>query len=183
MSDQSFKKQWDEVRLHRERLQNPGALVCYQTLERSWRALEAADLGLDRDGRKALNPLAAAMFYVEMGYYPPPELLLQINDSWQKYLGAGGSASLEECLIEKPAKGRGRGNFANRYYQRLRKTALTIWMDDDLKRGKSSNQTKAAETWAARFGYDVETATRLYRKATGAFRKNRGPKNPRAVDP
>jgi hypothetical protein len=67
-----------------------------------------------RDADEKLNstPFEAFRHYMGMGTYPPPELLVWLNDAFTTYLMGTGKLELEEVLFGKPKPSI--GNFASR---------------------------------------------------------------------
>ena len=86
-------------------------------LEHSWNLLESdynQDMPnlIEREKEKYSSPLSSFMCMVDMGFYPPPEVMLSILDCFQNYENMKGKVSLEEVFFGK--KERGIGNYAAR---------------------------------------------------------------------
>lgn len=83
-------------------------------LEESWRAGAPPWPGVPRESgpRVAEYVLAAIDAHTEMGYYPPPELMLALSALLNEYLDGKGKLSLEEVFFGKPR--RRTGSFAVR---------------------------------------------------------------------
>jgi hypothetical protein len=88
------------------------------------------------------HPLSSLMFMIEMGFYPPPELMLGLLWSWREYLEGGGDISLEEVFLGKPS--RKGGNYA----MRQAKETKGMWLSHELDKlgGSGMTQEPAAET-------------------------------------
>lgn len=109
------KDLWAPVRAAREQLRDHENFPVLDSLEKSWQTLVEHDLAPpdDRYGETwSDTPLSELMFLVEMGFYPPPELLLGLADAWHEYLVGSGKVSLEEVFLGKP--NRRSGNYASR---------------------------------------------------------------------
>jgi hypothetical protein len=77
------------------------------SLSESWKVLDEYYDGLIKRADKhhvAATPLEALFQYVEMGFYPPPELLLALLTMWETYLHGGGMLSLESVFLGPPKK-------------------------------------------------------------------------------
>ena len=110
----------------------------------------------------AHTPFEALFFYVEMGFYPPPELLLALRDMWGQYLNGGGDLSLEQVFLGPSVK-KG-GNHAKRH----RTWARDAWMSIQLQALKAEGHStmKAAEMISERLGGkpEPESIVRLVNK-------------------
>ena len=93
------------------RLENAWAHCASQCDWPAFRDRENAD-------KMAKAPLSALFGYVSVGLFPPPELLLALNDAYESYLGAGGEKTLEEAFFG-PVKKRA-GNYSRRAEKRRR---------------------------------------------------------------
>lgn len=122
------------------------------------------------DCRAADTPLATLSYYVDMGFYPPPELLLALNDAWQRYITAGGQMTLEEAFFG-PAK-KGSGNYAKRKHRRFRLFWLRMEFDRMLRDGKA--RLEIAEELSSRLGGkpDADSILRMMRGFNGLFARH-----------
>lgn len=157
-----YERQWERVRSNRESLKKREGYPCLESIEETWEAIVNAQHVDDRDQleRTAESPLAAFSYYVDLGFYPPPELMLALNDAWFEYVCAGGKKTLEECFLIRPKKKV--GNTASQTRTRMKALHLTFGMAELIKKG--ATQVEAAEEVAPRLGMDVETAAREYRR-------------------
>ncbi len=113
--------EWSATRSADPGLYSSGDNQALADLEHSWRELSQVEklppvLASRADTPEGISvgetPIQAMAVYVELGYYPPPELLLSVCATLQSYLVGGGSVTMEECFFGKPRpKG---GNFAAR---------------------------------------------------------------------
>jgi len=114
---------WERVAYWQERLRDCDNYPVLAGLESAWQVLSATYKGAIRranDERCSDTPLAALFYYVEMGFYPPPELLLALHDAYQVYETSRGHISLEEVFFGPPR--RKAGTYANRraaWFQRV----------------------------------------------------------------
>lgn len=60
----------------------------------------------------AEHPLAALVYCLEAGIYPPPSILLKIAETYEGYIHKQGEISLEDAFFGKPIKGK--GNYSSR---------------------------------------------------------------------
>jgi hypothetical protein len=78
----------------------------YCDLEVAWRTVANEFLHEGRDRQPSDNPLSSLAYYMEMGIYPPPEVLLAISNIFELYMHATGDISLDEAFFGKPHKKR-----------------------------------------------------------------------------
>lgn len=73
-------------------------------LESTWQEIQAVTPEYDRDIDMAENPLLAFQFITDIGYFPPPEILLAVSCCIKQYLNSGGNISLDEAFFGKSHK-------------------------------------------------------------------------------
>lgn len=97
----------------------------------------------NRDAAKVVgrSPLSALFGYIDIGLYPPPELLLAALQCFDRYMDAEGSLSLEEAFFGKEVQGIGK--FSSRQAQRQRDLGIAVEMAIYNRDGLSDE--KAAE--------------------------------------
>jgi hypothetical protein len=71
----------------------------YSGLEHSWRMLEADYKVIKRNEHPAQDPLSSFSYYVEGGFYPPPEVMIVIGTAIERYLSYKGEKSLDEVFF------------------------------------------------------------------------------------
>ncbi|MDO6776469.1 hypothetical protein Q4591_14015 [Shewanella sp. 3_MG-2023] len=71
----------------------------YTSLENTWRYLESEYDVIKRDEHPAQDPLSSFAYYIDSGFYPPPELMIVISSAINHYLDAKGEKSLDEILF------------------------------------------------------------------------------------
>ena len=82
-------------------------------LEEAWQRAHDEEIEqgfLNREERVADNPINAALYYIDSGYMPPPELLMTMYDCFQHYKFI--SQDLERSIFGKPIQKA--GNYAQR---------------------------------------------------------------------
>ncbi|MBB1061863.1 hypothetical protein [Marilutibacter spongiae] len=111
------------------------------------------------------SPLSTLFYYVDMGFYPPPELLFGLFEVWKRYVGARGKMSLEEAFFGPTKKGA--GNYAKRTASRFRKVWLTWEFDRMLREGMT--RSEVAEELSNQMGGkpDADSILRMMRGFTG----------------
>lgn len=107
-------------------------------------------------------PLAALCVYIEMGHLPPPELLLGVMESFNRYMDAKGAVSLEEVFFGKPL--RRAGNYAARSAASLREA---MWATEiAVRAADGASDIKAAEALVEqrKLTIDPESVLRIARR-------------------
>ena len=154
----NFDEQWEIVENFREDLAQCEESSGRSHMEECWRLLESHDAVFPRgDVRVADNPLAALMYYIDMGFYPPPELLLGLFETWQAYKLCGGKVSLEDAFLGRPV--RKAGNYASRSRARFRNMYLRMNLEEKISNGMS--KTQAAEQLSLESGIEADTIVRV----------------------
>ena len=82
-------------------------------LESTWKLIESdfPPLGKDREDDNYESPVSRFMFNVDMGFYPPPEIMLSLLRCFELYYACGGHKSLDEIFFGKPHKKKSSGAF------------------------------------------------------------------------
>ena len=109
--------------------------------ESTWNAIEAVQQSPVERGAQLgryENPLSALFFIIDMGFYPPPELLLALHDMYSLYKAFEGKLTLEEAFNGKPRKGI--GNYAARKARDLTYASFSM----ELRRQRDSQLGKVA---------------------------------------
>jgi hypothetical protein len=106
-------------------------------------------------------PLGALAHFLELGLYPPPELLLTLADCWNCYMENAGHITLEEAFLGKPRKSA--GNYAKQRKSRFSRVRIKLDFVNLLSEGKSG--TEAAEIISQRLGGkpDADSLLRVLR--------------------
>jgi len=110
----------------------------------------------------ARSPLSALFYFIDLGFYPPPELLLALLDCWEIYEAGGrGRISLEEAFLGRASPKA--GNYAKRSAARFRRMMMRYNFDELLREGATRMQ--AAEAVSAQFGGkpEPESILRMFR--------------------
>jgi hypothetical protein len=108
-------KAWQEKMI--EESSNYPAL---EDLEETWKLLEhhynnPMEGLIDRSSMEQQTPLGAFRNMIEAGLYPPPEVLLALDDCFALYMALRGEVELEQIFFGN--KKRGVGNYAARTYK------------------------------------------------------------------
>lgn len=76
----------------------------YSGLEHSWRMLESDYKVISREDHPAGDPLSSFAYYLELGFYPPPEIMVVIGKALENYFTSNGSMSLDDALFGEKHK-------------------------------------------------------------------------------
>ena len=117
----------------------------------------------------ARAPLEALFYYIESGFYPPPELLFALRDAWREYENSAGDISLEEAFLGKPKPKA--GNYAKQSRTRFKKMMMSADMDAHVRSGLT--RIEAAERISEKWNGSVEpeTIARTIKPLTRKYRK------------
>jgi hypothetical protein len=152
---------WQRVEHWRQRLANCDDYPSLSGLEQTWNIIVAHEASpADMRGERAAdNPLSALFYYVDLGFYPPPEILLALMDAFDVYNTSEGVISLEEVFFG-PTR-RKAGTYAKRKATRMRRFHWGLSMERHMKRG--ATKARAAELVAQEWRgmYEPETIARL----------------------
>jgi hypothetical protein len=165
--------QWPLVRKARAKQRASANFPVLGSLEEAWVQLESLYGSftvagqqakvVDRDALETISdtPFSTLMFLTEMGFYPPPELLLGLLGSWRDYME--GDRTLEEALLGKPK--RKAGNYARRHSTTLSRMHLAQEFATLVDAGNT--QEVAAEIITSRheLRVDAESFIRMARKS------------------
>jgi hypothetical protein len=118
------KNKWDEVRRIRKDFirDDVDDFPYFSELNHVWETLcqtvySGEPFGLpepiiqrDADEQTAETPLAAFRYFLDIGLYPPPELLVWLNDAFTQYYQGIGKVELEDVFFGRPKPGVGNGS-------------------------------------------------------------------------
>lgn len=137
--------------------------------EQTFNGEPCIERGADME-RVARSPLAALFYMVDMGFYPPPELLLTLLDCWDSYMGSGGRMSLDEAFLGRPVQKS--GNYAKQSSARFARFMRRMEYQKLIGAGKSP--TEAAEAVSELIGgrIEPESILREMRKPRRAGKRN-----------
>lgn len=142
--DEDTSALWERVAFWRQMLaRRRETTPAFDSLESAWEKLDEHYHGVvKREGERAAEtPAEALFFHVEIGMYPPPELLLAVDEAYRVYLEGRGTLTLEECFFGRPP--RKGGVLAKRRGTRSRYVHWGIKMQGYIEDGHS--QIRAAE--------------------------------------
>jgi hypothetical protein len=155
---------WQQVIELRSR---PSAATPPEHLVDQWELLEAADPSIKASASFILRgsthdnkpPLAQLFEYVEAGFYPPPDLVLTVLDSWRRYCVAASAdeLTLEEAFFGKPKPKA--GNYAAQALKKKKDLGAAFQLGEHIKQGKSKEE--AAALIANQYGGSEESIKKI----------------------
>lgn len=114
---------WDNVENYRNLMNGDVRYPVLDGLNDTWETIDHeygsmndnGDTGnekrlIDRFDKPAKTPLEAFVYYVDSGFYPPPEILLAVKSCFDAYMSFKGRVELEEIFFGERKKGV--GNFS-----------------------------------------------------------------------
>jgi hypothetical protein len=138
-------QQWAKVHQFREQLETKFPPPPMRRLRSVWEVIEREQRRGSLENLGFTCALDAVMYCIKDGSYPPPEILLALEEGWIEYLRAKGTVSLEEALIGRPK--RRAGNYARQAFVRSRNLCLTILLLA-VRREQGGIRWGRAATWA-----------------------------------
>ena len=87
-------------------------------LEQLWTKMEPDFKPFNREVSVADNPISEFTYYVEMGKYPPPEIMVELMEAFLKYFESDGDISLEEAFFGSPHSKRKSISYKQNYFLR-----------------------------------------------------------------
>ena len=144
-------------------------------LEESWKLLEhhyntAMEGLINRNSMEQQTPLGAFRSMIEAGLYPPPEVLLALDDCFAMYMALRGKVELEQIFFGE--KKRGVGNHAARTYKD--KAYKHLWVELSFNQlSEHKTQIEIAESVIELFKLtdDVDSFLRGYRRYLANLKK------------
>ena len=142
-------------------------------LEEAWGLLRDTiynDLDVD-SGREypICNPFKKLSNCLEFGMYPPPEVLISISETYERYMARKGEIDLEEAFFGKPKKGR--GNFSSRSNRESDVHTLQLFLSLNDVTDKKSQYEVASEYLAnKKSDEDPEHLLRKFRRYRKALK-------------
>jgi len=131
-STASLSNTWERVREIREKLLSHKTVL--SEMEDDWqlitqsaamklrleKSVDTKDpLGMRGDEKTSSTPLNAFRYFLDLGLFPPPEILLAIAECFDRYFQAEGQLELEEVFFSRPRKKRIGNNSAQDARDRL----------------------------------------------------------------
>lgn len=123
---------WERVREIREDLLSNKTVL--SEMENSWQLITRSSamslkldgpidpndpIGMRDDEKTSSTPLNAFRYFLDIGLFPPPEILLAIAECFERYFQAEGQLELEEVFFSRPRKQRIGNNSAQEARDRL----------------------------------------------------------------
>jgi hypothetical protein len=149
------------------------AFPFFSALESGWRSIEEGCKFHEEDRHRTSfeSPLDSFSYNVDLGFYPPPEILLCLQRCFQIYFDSGGNKSLDEIFFGAPHQKMSSHSYSEEYKSRYSAfkfffTSCDSFLDIDLK-GKSL--VERAEVYlnsnlSKEKNVDPETFLRSYRR-------------------
>ncbi|WHZ20704.1 MAG: hypothetical protein OJF55_002853 [Rhodanobacteraceae bacterium] len=111
--------------------------------------------------RVSSSPLSALFYFVDMGFYPPPELLFALHDCWETYESAGGRTSLEQAFLGKTVQKS--GNYAKRQNAKFQRMVMRWNFEKYIQDGLTRTQAAEiiSEVWGGK--PEPESILRMFR--------------------
>ncbi|MDG1950328.1 MAG: hypothetical protein P8J32_05975 [bacterium] len=129
-------------------------------LEKSWAKIESDFKPFNRKVSVAHNPISAFTYYLEMGKYPPPEIMVNVMEGFLNYFESHGDKSLDEALLGTKHTKYGSLSYKQEYF--LRYSAFEWFIFE----GEFTSLDAAAEEFLKPFDeeMDQDTFLRNYRR-------------------
>lgn len=130
----------EKVNLYREKLKASYVHDDYPVmsgLEHAWRLLEKDYEVVKREEHPSDNPISSFEYYVDLGFYPPPEIMMIIGDALRLYFSGAGQLSLDEIFFgEKHKK---TTSFAYRKHKRFKYQFFEMHVNFSRRNEDTSN--------------------------------------------
>lgn len=95
-------------------------------------------------------PIIQLVEYVQRGYYPPPHVMLDIADAFERYMASCGEQTLDEVLLERPSNLTNRPAYQKRKLKYFQRFAFTIAVEPAIAKEegrKARSKAKLAEAF------------------------------------
>jgi hypothetical protein len=131
-----------------------------EKLELLWAKIESDFKPFNREVSVADNPISAFTYYLEMGKYPPPEIMMEVMEGFLEYFNSRGDKSLDEAFFE--AKHKKYGSLSYKQDFSLRYSAFE-WF---IFKGEFTSLDNAAEEFLKPIAEEIDQDTflRNYRR-------------------
>jgi len=168
----TIEEQWERIEQWRDFLtmERTEEYPFLDGLEARWKTIDdgAVERGIKLKSVSS-SPLSAFFYFIEMGMYPPPELLFALGDCWQIYNVNNGLMTLEESFLGPTKKGA--GNYAKRDNAKFRNMVMTWNFSRFLNDGMTRSQAAEAISLANNGKPDADSILRMMRGITGKIVK------------
>ncbi len=102
--DRNSNEVVDKIRQHLKSSYAHDDYPIMSSLESSWKLLSEDYKVIDRHDHPAKTPVESFVYFVEMGFYPTPELLMFVKEGFDLYLHSRGEISLDEAFFGEKYK-------------------------------------------------------------------------------
>ncbi len=148
---------WAFVREERE-LMDANNFPALDDLDATWELISSEYGGIverSADERIAETPLGAFLYYIDCGLYPPPEILLSVQNCFESFLNSGGKYELEDVFFDSDRK-KGIGNYAAQKAQYWRYEHLFMCEQGEQRKSTvDSTYKKKSLTENAEYLFDL----------------------------
>ncbi|MBM4968968.1 hypothetical protein HYO26_22265 [Vibrio parahaemolyticus] len=144
-------------------------------LEEAWSILRDtiySDFDVD-NGREypICNPFKKLSYCLEFGMYPPPEVLINIAQTYERYMSRKGEIDLEEAFFGKPQKGK--GNFSAKSHREADVHMLQLFLSlNDVTDKKTQYEVASEYLSRQKSDEDPEHLLRKFRRYRQASKKS-----------
>lgn len=174
----SLSNTWERVREIREKLLSHKTVL--SGMEDDWqlitqsaamnlrleKSVDTEDpLGMRGDEKTSSTPLNAFRYFLDLGLFPPPEILLAIAECFERYFQAEGQLELEEVFFSRPRKKRIGNNSAQEARDGLYKLFSLSHFLEHL--AKSNQLKKDGDDNAASVQVALEHTAELFLRERG----------------
>lgn len=167
----TFEDQWNQIErwhafLESEDSENypfiDGLSVAWSELEPSYALNGEPTIERGAELRRvSSSPLSALFYFIEMGCYPPPELLLGLADCWDTYSANAGKLSLEESFLGRSIPKA--GNYAARSSKKFVRIMMRSDFEKLIREGCTRKQAAEAVSKAVGGKPEPESILRMFR--------------------
>lgn len=111
-------------------------------LEHAWRLLEKDYAVINREDHPSNNPVSSFEYYLDLGFYPPPEIMMVLGDALRLYFAGAGQFSLDEVLFGD--KHKKTSSFAYKKYKKFKYQFFDTHVNFSRRKEDGSNQSLEA---------------------------------------
>ena len=108
-------------------------------LEHAWRLLEKDYEVINRKDHPSNNPISSFDYYLDLGFYPPPEIMMVLGDALRLYFAGAGQFSLDEVLFGD--KHKKTTSFAYKNHKKFRYQFFDTHVKLSIRKEGGSNQS------------------------------------------
>ncbi len=150
----------DRITYWQKRLSESKNYPVLNELETTWQLLSSHYDGIiSRENLPSVsdNIMGILLFHIELGFYPPPEIILTLKDMHDEYINGNGKLTLEEVFYGSPQKKA--GNFSARTISKHKDIFLNMELMIGTQKGLS--KIKIAEEFISKYKLDIDPESLL----------------------